>query len=579
MTITLRNTKGSALTHSELDGNFTDLDTRVLALAGAYTSGSQVGAALDTLLGGTAWRTGAMTGAQIVTALDTVLGSTNWQLGGGGSTTIVNDLTTGGTTSALSAQQGVVLNTAIGTKANTASPALTGTPTAPTATAGTNTTQIATTAFVAAVGAALAPLASPTFTGTPAAPTAAGGTNTTQIATTAFVTSAVAPKADIATTTESVATTTYTLTQADNGKQKLFTNASGVTITVGAGLTNFGVVLTRANGAGDLTIQGNVSPAVTIRGTAGNGPHVVSTANASVTLLPSPTANEFYISGPVGSAAVVPGIASQAEAEAGTENTKIMSALRVKQSITANASAGGSTLPYGWNTGFFNDLEFISSSMHGLTQTALAAGSINGPFPANLITGRDGVGRVDGASGQTNTGVILRSSPIRVRTGLEFVGGVYFDPTLVPAGTTATNVGGRFGWAGNITAAAATYGIGFEKIGHTITAFVRNAGLGQNNNSTGNYVVAAAGFFHFYAQATDSTHVRFRIYADGNATAVFDETITTSANLNGLMDSEDLYPQIGAWTGGTAVTGAVTAIANFDYIGWGNANKLPGRPF
>lgn len=32
-----------------------------------------------------------------------------------------------------------------------------------------------------------APLASPTFTGTPAAPTAAGGTNTTQVATTAFV--------------------------------------------------------------------------------------------------------------------------------------------------------------------------------------------------------------------------------------------------------------------------------------------------------------------------------------------------------------------------------------------------------
>lgn len=34
---------------------------------------------------------------------------------------------------------------------------------------------------------ALAPLASPTFTGTPAAPTAAVGTNTTQLATTAFV--------------------------------------------------------------------------------------------------------------------------------------------------------------------------------------------------------------------------------------------------------------------------------------------------------------------------------------------------------------------------------------------------------
>lgn len=35
--------------------------------------------------------------------------------------------------------------------------------------------------------AAKAPLASPTFTGTPAAPTAAAGTNTTQVATTAFV--------------------------------------------------------------------------------------------------------------------------------------------------------------------------------------------------------------------------------------------------------------------------------------------------------------------------------------------------------------------------------------------------------
>ena len=99
-----------------------------------------------------------------------------------------------------------------------ASPELTGTPTAPTATAGTNTTQVATTAFVkAAVDAAVtgsngttqsandnstklattayvdradalkANLDSPTFTGTPLAPTASVGTNTTQVATTAFV--------------------------------------------------------------------------------------------------------------------------------------------------------------------------------------------------------------------------------------------------------------------------------------------------------------------------------------------------------------------------------------------------------
>lgn len=37
MAITLRNTKGSALTHSELDGNFTDLDGRVLDSDGIRT--------------------------------------------------------------------------------------------------------------------------------------------------------------------------------------------------------------------------------------------------------------------------------------------------------------------------------------------------------------------------------------------------------------------------------------------------------------------------------------------------------------------------------------------------------------
>jgi hypothetical protein len=101
-------------------------------------------------------------------------------------------------------------------RAPLASPALSGTPSAPTAAVNTNTTQIATTAFVlgqagtanplmdgaVAVGTSLlyarqdhihatdtsrAPLASPGLTGVPTAPTAAVNTNTTQLATTAFV--------------------------------------------------------------------------------------------------------------------------------------------------------------------------------------------------------------------------------------------------------------------------------------------------------------------------------------------------------------------------------------------------------
>ena len=151
------------------------------------------------------------------------------------------------------------LQTALNAKAALASPGFTGTPTAPTATDGTNTTQIATTAFVqsaitgfgvgdmakatydtnnngkvdAAEAAdsvpwtgvtgkptsftptthshaisqvtglqaaldAKAGLASPALTGTPTAPTPTAGTNTTQLATTAFVSAAIAALVDAA---------------------------------------------------------------------------------------------------------------------------------------------------------------------------------------------------------------------------------------------------------------------------------------------------------------------------------------------------------------------------------------------
>jgi hypothetical protein len=114
------------------------------------------------------------------------------------------------------------------TRAPLTSPNFVGVPTAATATAGTNTTQLATTAFVVAAvsagtagvaswntrtgavvmtladvtGVGGAPIASPTFTGVPAGPTAANGTNTTQLATTQFVMSTrldqlVAPAADV----------------------------------------------------------------------------------------------------------------------------------------------------------------------------------------------------------------------------------------------------------------------------------------------------------------------------------------------------------------------------------------------
>ncbi|EPJ7713856.1 gp53-like domain-containing protein [Citrobacter freundii] len=72
------------------------------------------------------------------------------------------------------------------------SPALTGTPTAPTPTKTDNSTKLATTGHVKNVVADYAPLASPALTGKPTAPTAAQASNDTQLATTAFVKAALA---------------------------------------------------------------------------------------------------------------------------------------------------------------------------------------------------------------------------------------------------------------------------------------------------------------------------------------------------------------------------------------------------
>lgn len=105
-------------------------------------------------------------------------------------------------------------------RAPLASPAFTGTPTAPTAAALTDNTQIATTAYAdtavavektraLAAEALLAPLASPALTGNPTAPTQATGDNSTKIATTAFVNGEIAANGSAAYTAHG--TFTYTI--------------------------------------------------------------------------------------------------------------------------------------------------------------------------------------------------------------------------------------------------------------------------------------------------------------------------------------------------------------------------------
>lgn len=91
--------------------------------------------------------------------------------------------------------------------------------------------------------------ASVALTGTPTAPTASGGTNSTQIATTAFVVAGFMPivAANV------VSATTYTLTAADKGNVIICTNAGAVTITVPSGLGSTFYCAVMQRGAGLVT--------------------------------------------------------------------------------------------------------------------------------------------------------------------------------------------------------------------------------------------------------------------------------------------------------------------------------------
>lgn len=101
-------------------------------------------------------------------------------------------------------------------KAALASPALTGNPTAPTASPGDNDTSIATTAFVTAAAALKANLASPALTGSPTAPTQTTGDNSTKLATTAYADAGLALKAPLASPALTGSPTAPTQTAADN---------------------------------------------------------------------------------------------------------------------------------------------------------------------------------------------------------------------------------------------------------------------------------------------------------------------------------------------------------------------------
>lgn len=212
------------------------------------------------------------------------------------------------------------VNTAMTSKVDISNGILGGIPTAPTASIGTNTTQVATTAFVLANGggvssfqsrtgaisllsadvvsalgftpyssanpsafqtsgqvstsvgvettrattaeALLAPKASPIFTGAPAVPTASPGTNTTQAASTAFVTAAVvASTAGVA--SFNTRTGAVTLTSSDVTSALTFTPAPVASPTF-TGTTTIPTLVATGATVTTLTATGAITPSQTV---------------------------------------------------------------------------------------------------------------------------------------------------------------------------------------------------------------------------------------------------------------------------------------------------------------------------
>jgi hypothetical protein len=230
-----------------------------------------------------------------------------------------------------------------------AAPAFTGIPTAATASPGTNTTQLATTAFVMAAVTAIgtgvisfegrtgavnllandlsaaggALLAGPAFTGVPTAPTASVGTNTTQLATTAFVAAAIAAGGGVS--SFNTRTGTVTLTAADISAANGALLASP--IFTGIPLAPQAAVGTATNQVATCSfVQAQIAAGIT----SFNG------RTGAVTLL---TADITGAGGAPISSPNFSGVPLAPTAAAATSNTQIASTAFVQAAITAGSVA------------------------------------------------------------------------------------------------------------------------------------------------------------------------------------------------------------------------------------------------
>lgn len=307
------------------------------------------------------------------------------------------------------------IQTQLNAKAPLASPALTGTPTVPTATVGTNTTQAASTAFVLAnaVTNPLTTLGDEPYGGASgvltrlAGPTAAGTYVLTEIPTAGAATAETFSLAGVATNAQTGTTYTYLQTDAtaDRASYTTFSNAGSIAVTLPqAGSTGFGsnwVNVSCDIGAGTATITPTTSTISSSNGsTYTSAASTLALTTGQCAWIYSDNANYFAIvrsGGGSGTVTVVGAgsLTSTAFVTGGGSQT-----LQTPSATATLSSAGAPSFP---GIGTFSAAGAASAAGLTVTGAPFTGGSATTNFPQLYVN--DGTGPTTFSTAGTEFGI------------------------------------------------------------------------------------------------------------------------------------------------------------------------------
>ena len=438
------------------------------------------------------------------------------------------------------------------------SPAFIGTPLAPTAALNTNTTQIASTAFVMSQIASLvasapatlntlneiatalgddpnfattmttnlslkAPLLSPTFTGVPLSPTAAVNTNTTQIATTAFVLGQAATISPLVNGTAAVGTSTLYARQ-DHVHPTDTTGArNSISLTGGGGSYNAstGVITLTAN---VTSVQGHTGVVILnnsdIVGALGFTPYNATNPNSYITLPQALAGISVAGGGSYNSSTgviTVTGVVSQVAGRTGSVVltqadigglTASSSPTFATVTASLNGNANTATLATNVAGGAAGSLHYQTAAN---TTAMLAAGTgvlVGGATPSYTttptltgtnFTGIPNSGLLNSSVTIGTTAIALGSSATTI-TGLNSVTATTFNGTLNGTSTITNNISGgtagallyQSGVSTTTTLAAGTNGQVLTMNG-SVPSWTTYVGLTNPMTAAGDLIYGASG--------------------------------------------------------------------------------------